>query len=192
MYKKVVVPLDGSKLAETVLPHLETIARGCNVAEILLVSVTEKITGKFPSAQTLEPDFSEPSVAVGSEQAILVGPNLVFGNAPQTRGVQTHLGKMGKTANDYLHKIDKQLQDKGFIVHTHVLAGHPAEEIIGFAKNQSADLIVMASRGKSGLNRWNMSNIAEKVIRGTDIPVLLVKPKAGFKETRPKRRGVAA
>jgi nucleotide-binding universal stress UspA family protein len=49
----------------------------------------------------------------------------------------------------------------------------------------------MASRGKSGFNRWDMGNIAEKVIRATDVTVVLVKPKSDFKETKPRRRGKA-
>ena len=47
----------------------------------------------------------------------------------------------------------------------------------------------MASRGKSGFSRWDMGNIAEKVIKSTNATVMLVKPEPGFKETRPKRQG---
>jgi nucleotide-binding universal stress UspA family protein len=70
-----------------------------------------------------------------------------------------------------------------------VLVGNPAEEIIRFARDQKADLIVMGSRGKSGLNRWDMGNVADKVMRAADVPVVLVKPSAGFKETKAKRKG---
>jgi nucleotide-binding universal stress UspA family protein len=49
----------------------------------------------------------------------------------------------------------------------------------------------MASRGKTTLRRWDVGNAAEKVFRSTDIPVFLVKPPPGFKETKPVRKGKA-
>jgi nucleotide-binding universal stress UspA family protein len=50
---------------------------------------------------------------------------------------------------------------------------------------------MIASRGKSGFSRWDLGNIAEKVIRATHTVVILVKPEAGFKETKSKRKGMA-
>jgi nucleotide-binding universal stress UspA family protein len=192
MYHKVVVPLDGSKLAEIALPHLEEIAKGCHIAEVLLVSVTEKLRGNVPSGQVTEPAFKEASNVSSQPQVVVYSPGIMVGNNAATiPHTEVPLGKMAKTASNYLHRVAQDLSEKGFMVAPSVVMGNPAEEIIHFAEDQSADLIIMASRGKSSLNRWNMSNIAEKVIRGTDIPVLLVKPKAGFKETKAKRRGVA-
>jgi len=49
----------------------------------------------------------------------------------------------------------------------------------------------MASRGKSGISQWDTGNIASKVVKAAKMPVLLIKPGPGFKETKPKRRGVA-
>ena len=48
MYKKIIVPLDGSKLAECVLPHIENIAKGSGTEEIILVTVTERVSGLLP------------------------------------------------------------------------------------------------------------------------------------------------
>ena len=59
MYNKVVVPLDGSKLAEAALPHLEEIAKGCSIPEILLVSVTERIKGRIRQDQIFEASSSK-------------------------------------------------------------------------------------------------------------------------------------
>jgi nucleotide-binding universal stress UspA family protein len=98
---------------------------------------------------------------------------------------------MYRSAAEYLLKITKDLEDKGYNATGSVLVGHPAEEIVKFAESQQADLIIMASRGKSGMSRWDIGNIAEKVTRASPIPVLLVKPPAGFKETKKKRRGKA-
>ena len=48
MYKKIIVPMDGSKLAECVLPHIENIAKGPGTEEIILVTVTERVSGLLP------------------------------------------------------------------------------------------------------------------------------------------------
>ena len=98
---------------------------------------------------------------------------------------------MAKTAADYLCKIAKDLEKKGFKVIATVLIGNPAEQISRYVAQQDADLVIMAGKGKSGVGRWNMDNIAAKVIKDTCVPVLLVRPGPDFKETRPKRKGVA-
>jgi nucleotide-binding universal stress UspA family protein len=191
MYNKVVVPLDGSKLAETALPHVEEIARGCSIPEILLVSVTERIKARVRQDQIFE---SPPGKGVDTSIHIEAGGQagvLFTTPSPGIQEIPIGLGKMAKTAYDYLCKVSRQLEDKGFRNRINILAGKPAEEIIRFAEEQGADLIIMASRGKGGLNRWDMSNIADRVIKTAKAPVLLVKPGPEFKETKPKRKGVA-
>lgn len=190
MYNKVVVPLDGSKLAESALPHLEEIARGCSIPEILLVSVTERIKGRIRQADVLEPPpgrRAAPSPPIVSEQT-----GLIFSTyTPGVQEIPLSLGKMAKTAYEYLCKIAKQLDGKGFRCQVSVLAGKPAEEIPRFIEDQGADLIIMASQGKGSLNRWDISNIADKVVKTVKTPVMLVKPGPGFKETKKKRKGLA-
>lgn len=189
MYKKVVVPLDGSKLAEVALPHLEEIAGQCNIPEILLVSVTEKVSGRLPQSQAFEGSpvkaYDLPRVQIGTVQSGL----LVSKNYVGELEVPVTLGKMAKTAFNYLCKIAEKLEKKGFKININVLVGNPAEEIVRFVEERNVDLIVMASRGKSGFSRWEMGNIAEKVIRVTRATVMLVKPGPDFKETKPKRKG---
>jgi nucleotide-binding universal stress UspA family protein len=98
---------------------------------------------------------------------------------------------MARTAADYLCKVAEGLGDKNCDTTVTVLAGDPAKEIVRLAEEKGADLILMASRGKAGANPWDISNIAEKVIKATRATVVLVKPEPGFKETKAKRRGVA-
>jgi nucleotide-binding universal stress UspA family protein len=192
MYNKVVVPLDGSDLAELALPHLNEIAKGCSIPEILLVSVTEEIQGQVRQSQGQQSFVPEKPVAVplpaaaASQATVLLDTHI--------RGIQNipmNLGKMAKTAVDYLCRIGEDLEKKGFDVTATVLLGKPAEQIVRYANEQCADLIIMASTGKSKISKWDMSHIAEKVIKETAIPVLLVKPGEGFKESKPKRKGVA-
>ncbi|MBN1177375.1 MAG: universal stress protein [Dehalococcoidales bacterium] len=189
MYKKVVVPLDGSRLAETALPHLEKIAVGCNIPEVMLVSVTEKVKGTMPRSQAFEDPsgkaYDTPRTRLEAVQTGL----LISRNFVGVQEVPVTLGKMAKTAFNYLCKIAAKLEKKGFSINISVLVGNPAEEIVKFVEAQKADLIIMASRGKSGFSRWEMGNIAEKVMRATRASVMLVKPGTDFKETRPKRKG---
>ena len=195
-YNKVIVPLDGSKLAESVLPHVEKIAKGCAVPQVILVTITEPVRVKTPRGERLEqlPTWHKsPVLFYGSVMSYWGGDQVVQGDVvPQSiKDLPVTLGKMAKTGADYLTKIARELEKKGIQVTIAVLIGNIAEEITRFAKEEKADLIVMASRGKTSLRRWDVGNAAEKVFRATDVPILLVKPPAGFKETKPVRKGKA-
>lgn len=186
-YKKIIVPLDGSKLAEVALPHVEEIAAGCHVSEIALVSVTENMRVQVPR--------SEISEAVGGQQYEPTGGVVGFtgrmyeGESVPMMKVPATVGRMAKAAKNYLVKVAGQMEKKGLTPTVNVLVGNVAEELVRFADEEKADLIVMASHGHSGIRRWAIGSVAEKVFRATDVPVLLVKPKSGFKETKPRRKG---
>jgi nucleotide-binding universal stress UspA family protein len=193
MYSKVVVPLDGSKLGEVALPHLEEIAQKFAVSEIFLVSVTAKLKGMIQQDKVF--DMPSPRADTPSPVKIATVQTGVIISAILREGsleIPLTLGKMAKTAFDYLYRKGKQLDQKGFNVSIHVLIGNPAEELLKFVEEQKADLIVMASKGRSGLSRWDMSNIARKVVSAAKVPVMIVKPGPDFKETKPKRKGVAS
>lgn len=149
MYNKILVPLDGSKLAECVLPHLENVAKSSPGAEIMLVSVTERVPGFRP--------VDDYSRALGVRLA------------PEAAG------KMEAEARRYLDRIAKGLQAKGVKALAEVLLGDPAEEIALLATNEGFDLIIMASHGRSGPSRWAHGSVAEKVFRSNCAPVLMVK-----------------
>ena len=153
MYKKILVPLDGSKLAECVLPHVEAIAKGTNVEEVILVSATERVLGYRPIT-----DYAEPM---------------------KDELVPEAVGKMEKQAQKYLDRIAKGLEAKGIKVETLVLLGNPAEEITINAKHYGADLIIMASHGRSGISKWTHGSVADKVFRASSIPVLMVRAPVG-------------
>jgi len=149
MYKKILVPLDGSRLAECALPHVEELAKGCGTEKVILVSVTERIQGYSALADSNQP----------------TGRRIV----PEA------VGKKEKPAQRYLGRIAKAMEAKGIKVDTEVLLGDPAEEIVIYAKHPGCDLIVMSSHGRSGLHRWTQGSVADKVFRGSPAPVLMVK-----------------
>jgi nucleotide-binding universal stress UspA family protein len=163
MYKKILVPLDGSKLAECALPHVEELVKGCDTEEVILVSVTERVQGYRPIEGS-----SEPIVGSGGGWTGSIQP-------PVQRLVPEASGKKEKQAQRYLDRIAKKMTAKGINVSTEVLLWKPAEAIVGYSKQLGCDLIVMATHGRSGPSRWAFGSVADKVLRSSCIPVLMVR-----------------
>lgn len=143
-YRRVLVPLDGSELAELVLPYAETWAQTFD-AELILIRVP-----------TL------PAFAPLNSDASLLLPTL--------------LSEAYEEADTYLANITRRLKAKGLKVHkAAVEPGAIAETIIDYAHDAGVDLIVMSTHGRSGLSRWVYGSVADRVLRGADVPVLLVR-----------------
>ncbi len=159
MFQKILVPLDGSKLAECALPYAEEIAKGCHTDEIILVSVTERLSGK-----TFAPEIHEQYRA--SDRPDLSGAGAE---------VKVTFGKLEKQAQRYLGRIMKALQAKGIRVRAEVLMGNPAAEIANYADDNDTDVIVMSSHGRSGPSRWAYGSVADKIFRASCVPVLMVR-----------------
>jgi nucleotide-binding universal stress UspA family protein len=145
MYQRILVPLDGSELAECVLPHVKAISGGCNVGEVVLLEVVEP-----PPAWALE------------------GVDL---NALQNANV--------RAAKEYVAKIQSQLSSEGLNVSSEVLEGKAAETIADFAKENAVDFIAIATHGRSGLSRWVSGSVAEKLLRSSHVPILMIRPAGG-------------
>lgn len=145
MYKKILVPLDGSKLAECVLPHVTAIAAGCGIEKVVLLKVIEPVPPETPPAA----DF----------------------DAIQKDSV--------KTAKKYLAKTKAKLTKGGLNVETKVLLGKAADTITDFTQSNKMDLIAIATHGRSGISRWIFGSVADKVVRSSSMPVLLIKPEGG-------------
>jgi len=149
MYQRILVPLDGSKLAECALPYVEELAKGCGTEEVILVSVTERVQGYR-----------------------------VFDDSTQMRGqrlIREAVGKKQEQAQRYLNRIAKAMKAKGLSVDTEVLLGDPAEEIVSYAKHPGCDIIVISSHGRSGISRWAFGSVADKIFRASTIPILMVR-----------------
>jgi nucleotide-binding universal stress UspA family protein len=98
----------------------------------------------------------------------------------------------------YLDKITEQVRGRlddwgakeGAKVQSEVFAGKPASEILRYADENNVSLIAMASRGRSGRGPWLLGNIAAKVLRATQKPVLLIRAPAD--ETALQQRSLVA
>jgi nucleotide-binding universal stress UspA family protein len=143
--KRVLVPLDGSELAEVGLQMAKGLA-GDPAPELWLVQAVEmpELWGEeFVSAETIA---SLPSI---EEQESL--------------------------ASAYLQEIAEQLRTEGHWVYARVENGHPANVIQDLVTNEEIDLIVMSTHGRSGISRWVFGSVAEKVLRTVNAPLLLVR-----------------
>jgi len=148
MFQKILIPLDGSKLAECVLPFLDDLVKNSE-SDVILISVTESVPGYRPVKNHSQP---------GEERLM---PEAV--------------GKKERQAEKYLNRIAKGLTKKGFKVQTRVLLGNPAQEITYYARYHGCDLVVMASHGRTGPSRWAFGSVADKVFRAICTPVLMIR-----------------
>lgn len=145
MYKKILVPLDGSELAEKVLPHVTALAKASG-AEVTLATVVQFTVGAVGAKLEAMPE------AVAERKAALRVEALI-----------------------YLEKVQRDLKGQGVTAHCAALEGDVASQIIAFAEQKGFDLLAMATHGRTGIDRFVMGSIAEKVVRGTVKPVLLVR-----------------
>jgi nucleotide-binding universal stress UspA family protein len=93
-------------------------------------------------------------------------------------------------AQNYLSSVAARMQGAGVAADTIVPRGEPADAIIGQANEDPGTLIAMASHGRSGLARWWMGSVADKVLHTADNPLLLIRSQshpAAAQESAPKR-----
>jgi nucleotide-binding universal stress UspA family protein len=148
MYNKILVPLDGSELAECVLPHVENIVSDCGVNEIIFLRVIEPIT------------------------AAIAGGDYIMGQDESKALLKRH----ETAAHKYLDQLISSLPYDNVTLSREVITGKAAENIADFATHRAAVLIIMATHGRSGISRWVMGSVAERVIRWSCVPVLIVRP----------------
>jgi nucleotide-binding universal stress UspA family protein len=85
-------------------------------------------------------------------------------------------------AQRYLDSVTRRPEWKGLKTEAVVRVGHSADVIIDYARLKRADLIVMSTHGRSGLGRWAFGSVADKVLRGANRPVLLVRASSKGKQ----------
>ncbi len=155
MYHRILVTLDGSLLAEQVLPHVKAVLEGLKDVHVYLLSVAQLIDYSAASAMAY-PMSMVPARTVDEEA--------------ERRRIETDL-------HDYLRGIEHQLVRESVTVSSEVRFGRPAEEIIAFAKDLKVDLIAMSTHGRSGLARWAYGSVADRVLHAAHCPVMLVRAK---------------
>lgn len=145
MYRRIVVPVDGSLLAESALPHAEAVARAFGATVHLL-----RVVDSTP-----------------------VGPHGGYGLGMDDIG-DSDLAEMERTdARAYLDEKCAELSTRNLAATSELRSGSIVRELLGAARD--GDLYVMASHGRTGMTRWFMGSIAEEMTRQSRVPVMLVR-----------------
>ncbi|NIO69862.1 MAG: universal stress protein [Anaerolineae bacterium] len=167
MFKKVLVPLDGSELAEAVLPYVEDLGKRC-AAEVILLQVIA--TPPDRATAIYRPPKGDMPMAPLPESA----EDVVIAQHPIYR--EQEMASLRAEAERSLAGAKERLSKAGLKVRVEVLFGRPADRIVEYAMKEEVDLIAMATHGRSGFSRWVFGSVAEKVLRATALPILLIRP----------------
>jgi nucleotide-binding universal stress UspA family protein len=143
MFTQILVPLDGSTLAEQALPIAARIARTTQ-GSILLVRVVSIFQGTMLIAPGASPIMA------------------------QTFELERH------EAEKYLANITASPILQDIPVTTSLVSGPAVSTILDVAKQQHCDLIILSSHGMTGLERWLIGNVAQKIVRYSTIPTIVV------------------
>jgi nucleotide-binding universal stress UspA family protein len=156
MFETILVPLDGSQLAEAALPYATELKAKFG-SRLLLVRVIESAGQRLTQGTGL---LESPAVVAADLE---VTEKIVEAEREQ--------------ATAYL---GEQLQKpgSGSDVETLIVDGHAAAAIIDVATERNVSLIVVSSHGRSGLGRLVYGSVADAVLRESKVPVLVVRPAA--------------
>ncbi|MFH1002936.1 MAG: universal stress protein [Chloroflexota bacterium] len=146
MYRHIMVPVDGSKLAECVLPHVAAIAQGCQITRVTFVRVVKPF-----------------HLYQGDEYSII----------PEERERLEEAGR--KVAREYLVKLTKPLHYGASEIGYEVLYGKESDQLTEFADKNGVDLIVISTHGRSGISQWIWGSVTDRVLRSSCVPVLMVR-----------------
>jgi nucleotide-binding universal stress UspA family protein len=149
--RTIVVPLDGTKKAESVLLHVEALAKqeGAELVDIVLVRVCQ--------TPVISADYPEAAMPLSWE-----------------KHVENEITKHRRIGERYLAEIERRLKDAGLRVRSEVLLGNPAEEIIKYVNGNPCNLVAMATHRRSRFIRWLYGSVAEKILRRAQSPIYLV------------------
>lgn len=140
MLEHILLPLDGSALAERVLPHA--------------VALTKAFDSKLTLLRVV---FQDDDV--------------------DSHGIVNPMDwQMRKTeAEAYLKSVQKRLEEIEIDSKIKIVEGKPAHQIIEFARNQEASIIILSSHGRSGVSEWNINSTVQKVLLRALMPVMIVR-----------------
>ena len=147
MFGKILVCLDGSKLAEQIMPYAVEQAARFNSALYLIQVVS----------------LAGITTPTGIESVSVAVPDTMLKDAEFD-------------ARDYLEGLVPPLRQRGLQVHCVTMVGQPAESIVSYADENRFELIALATHGRSGLRRVVFGSVADYVIRKSGLPILLIKP----------------
>jgi nucleotide-binding universal stress UspA family protein len=154
MFERVLIPLDGSKVGEAALPVVEQLVNKLapkTQVEVILFGVITLLRHWVVVGEASAP------VSYTDEELTVIKDRV----------------------QGYLENTGEAMKKRGVAVRTMVATGNASDEILKAADEVKADLIAMSTHGRSGLRRLAFGSITDKVIRGSKVPVLLVRAPEG-------------
>ncbi|MBN2100082.1 MAG: universal stress protein [Dehalococcoidia bacterium] len=149
--RSILVPLDGSPVAESILPHIQDLALATGL-EVILLQVTVPIGYPAVARDNVESDKHEKDVKKLNE----------------ARAAATQF---------YLSEREKELTSKGVKVRTVSMTGKPASEmILKYIEDNPIGLTALATHGFSGISKWAFGSVAIDILEGSTRPLLLLRP----------------
>ncbi len=143
--ESVIVPLDESALAEQVLPHVVSLAKALRL-KVTPVSVTPPVDAYYSYAEYATVNWDDVAMEVDNHAA------------------------------GYLREIGQKLLSLGApSVEERLLHGSPAAAIVDLARETPDNLVMMTTHGRSGLGRWVLGSVADRIVRNSGDPVLVVR-----------------
>ncbi|NPE31564.1 universal stress protein, partial [Methanococcoides sp. SA1] len=106
---------------------------------------------------------------------VYVVDTAAFASIPMDAGWEMMYELLETEGKDASNQVVELGEAQGLEIESAVLEGHPSNEIIEFAEGNDIDLIVIGTLGKSGLDRFLLGSVAEKVTRNSKVPVLVVR-----------------
>jgi nucleotide-binding universal stress UspA family protein len=154
MFNKILAPLDGSELAACSLEQVKKVAATDGASEVILLRVVELIS-PYDAAAWDRSGYTVTEIMTKNMNA----------------------------AREYLAQAAARLLKQGITSRFEVIEGRAAESILDYAEKNKVDLIVISTHGRSGISRFTFGSVADKVVRHSPIPVLVVSP-PGCRPTR--------
>ncbi len=141
MFKRMLVLLDGSKLAEVVM----------------------SFAGELAGRLDLDLDLLHVCSSQEADQL------------PMRRAYIEHMAEtlLGRT-EEIRHKVESKPGDRVIQARGTVVVGYPADEILKYADENNIDIIMLATHGRSGIRRWGLGSVVDKVIHEAKVPIWLV------------------
>ena len=173
MFTSVLVPLDGSELAEGILPYVAQIAGGVG-ARITLITVVDPEMLEIPAA--LRAESSGGRVPAQEREQAHTRRHEESGPF-----VQQILENVERRAEANLREVAESLREQGAAAEGRIVFGTPAEQIAKFSEDEGCDLIAMSTHGRNLIARGVLGSVTDKVIHSVSVPVLAITPERARK-----------
>ncbi len=145
---KVLIPVDGTEFSEAIFPKLSLLAEPKNV-EIMLLKVSSLVPQAVAVAHGPYASDYSPTLAEANRRHSVI---------------------------QEMTPMAEKLEARGYEVDCEVGFGEPAQQILFFAELGQPDLIAMATHGREGISRLLVGSVAETVLHGSHVPVLMFRP----------------